>query len=309
MPNSTQGGAGSAAKRLLRAVLPERQYHALARLKNGSPAPDALVLLREEMEAGRVPPRSLVELKGAINVVERMDYARRDIFLNVDSTIEYDTRLNSCKKEPDTVEWIETFLKEGDVFYDIGANVGAYSLVAAKFFDDKVRVYAFEPAFLNFTQLCKNIHLNGCGASVTALSVALSAETSLGVFNHHSLVTGGALHTLGDAVDHKGEAFDPVFRQTVMSYRIDDLIEQFGVPAPDHIKIDVDGIEQDVLRGAAKTLASGHVRSVIVELEEGESERQITEFLAGKGFALLSKHTRWTPGMLNCIFERSAARA
>ena len=252
----------------------------------------------------RRPLENRLQAKDAFETVGRMDYARHDIFLHVDSLVEQSVRLKSCAKEPDTVEWVESFLKEGDVLFDVGANVGAYSLVAAKFFGGGVKVYAFEPAFLNYTQLCKNVYLNGCQGSVIPLPVALSDKTALGVFNYHNLIPGGALHTLGAAVDYNGEAFVPAFTQHMLSFRLDDLIGQFDIPAPTHIKIDVDGIELEVLEGARETLSNPSLRSVIVELEAGEGERQITEMLSSKGFELHSKHGRWTPGMLNCIFSR-----
>ena len=294
-------------KNLLKKTLTPEQYGRLAGLKRRLAGDDLLTQVRAAMLHRTLPATALLDLKNEINVIERMDYARGDVLLGVDSRIEYETRLHSCKKEPDTVEWIETFLRPGDVLFDVGANVGAYSLVAAKFFGGGVRVYAFEPAFLNYTQLCKNVCLNGCQGSVVPLPVALSDKTALGIFNYHNLTPGGALHTLGAAVDHKGEAFVPAFTQHIIGYRLDDLLGQFHLPVPTHIKIDVDGIELEVLEGARGTLSHPSLRSVIVELEAGEGERRITELLTSKGFELHSKHGRWTPGMLNCIFSRKGS--
>src|SRR5262245_24362605 len=55
------------------------------------------------------------------------------------------SRLQSVRKEPWTARWINEFIKPGDVVYDIGANVGAYALLAAKVTKHRARVYAFEP--------------------------------------------------------------------------------------------------------------------------------------------------------------------
>jgi FkbM family methyltransferase len=199
--------------------------------------------------------------------------------------------LHSCEKEPETVEWIETFLTDGDVLYDVGANVGAYSLLAAKIFDGKVQVYAFEPAFPNFSQLCKNLVLNGCQTSVVPLPIALSDRTGIGRFNYRTLVAGGAVHALGEAMDGAGQAFTPVATQAVLIFRMDDLIEQFRLPVPSHIKVDVDGTEFSVLKGMERTLSSGAVRSMMVELNEGRgSADQVKVFLAEKGFEIHSKH-------------------
>jgi FkbM family methyltransferase len=295
-------------KELLRGLLPKERYESLARLRRqvSSPQKDPLLRVKQVIEQDALSDTALIELKNCINVTGKMDYARHDIYLHVDSMTEYETRLNSCQKEPDTVKWIEDFMKPGHIFYDIGANVGAYSLVAAKCFAGAVKVYAFEPAFLNFSQLCRNLFLNNCQKAVFPLSVALSDQTSIGEFNYHDLITGGALHTFGETVDYKGEMFTPVFTQRMLSYRLDDLIEQFKIPKPSHIKIDVDGIEKAVLEGAQNTLSSSSLRSVIVELQEGQGQREITELLLGKDFKLDSQHKRWTPGMLNCIFIRKS---
>ena len=287
----------------------ESGYRRLARLRRGmsSRSQEPLQFLRRAIEQNKLSDAELIEIRSTIDVKGKMDYAPHDIYLHTDSVVEYETRLRSCEKEPDTVAWIENFLKPGDAFYDIGANVGAYSLVAAKCFAGAVKVYAFEPAFLNYTQLCRNIFLNGCQETVLPLSIALSDKTAIDSFNYHDLIPGGALHTLGEAIDYTGKRFEPVLKQPVLSYRTDDLIAQFKLPVPSLIKIDVDGIEKAVLEGAEKTLSNPQLRSVIVELEEGQGEREITELLDEKGFSLDAKYTRWTPGMLNCIFVRKVS--
>lgn len=289
--------------------MPKNGYESLARLRqrlSSSPS-DPLREVQRVLEEQPLSDTDLIELKSGINVTGRMDYESHDIYLHVDTIIEHDTRLQSCKKEPDTVKWVEDYMKPGDVFYDVGANVGAYSLVAARYFAGEVKVYAFEPAFLNFSQLCRNLILNKCSDTVMPLPVALSDQTTIGEFNYHSLVAGDSMHTFGEAIDYKGEDFTPAFTQPTLSYRLDDLIDQFKLPIPTHIKIDVDGIEKAVLEGAPETLSNSSLRSVVVELEEGEPEREITELLAAKGLHLDAKHTRWTPGMLNCIFSRKTA--
>ena len=239
----------------------------------------------------RLPDRVLLLIKANSERVKKMDYNRHDIFLNIDSEIENGVRLRSCSKEPETIEWIETFFKPGDVFFDIGANVGAYSLVAAKFCRGRLKVYAFEPGFITFPQLCKNVVTNGCQESIVPLQIALSNRTGIEVFNYHNLIPGGAIHALGEPIDYKGDTFEPVLRQPVISYRIDDLIEQFQVPVPNHIKLDVDGIEFDVLRGAEKALGNPALTSVIMELEEDTKDaNEIMGYLAGKGLRFHSKH-------------------
>jgi FkbM family methyltransferase len=293
-------------KKLLRAVLPKNGYDSLAKLHRrlNSSEKKSLHKVKRILERRPVNVEVMLDLKNDINITGKLDYASQDIYLHIDSMVEYETRLHSCAKEPDTVEWVEKSMKPGDVFYDVGANVGAYSLVAAKYFGGAVKVYAFEPAFFNFSQLCRNLMLNKCEQIVVPLSVALSDKTTIGDFNYHSLASGDSLHTFGEAVDFRGSIFKPLFVQAMLSYRLDDLIEQFRIPKPTHIKIDVDGIEKAVLEGGPNTLSSLSLRSIVVELEEGPAESEITELLAEKSFELDSKHSRWTPGMVNCIFTR-----
>ncbi len=254
----------------------------------------------------RVPDTMLITLKSNIEIVKRMDYQRSEILLAVDSDLEYISRLHSCRKEPETVEWIERFLKENDVFYDVGANVGAYSLVAAKFFKGNVKVYAFEPAFTTFPKLCKNVLINKCQESIIPLQIALSDTTTIDIFNYHNLTPGGALHALGKPVDYKGDIFTPIFKQPVLSYRIDDLINQFNVPTPNHMKLDIDGNEFKVLKGAEKTLDSPLMKSILLEIEEGNTDiSRIIEFLACKGIKFHSKHGHGPSARIyNYIFQR-----
>ena len=206
-----------------------------------------------------LPDVALLEIKERLAIVRKMDYARHDILMSVESLTEYASRLHSSKKEPETVDWIETFFEAGDVFYDIGANVGAYSLIASKAHRGAVTVYAFEPAFPTFVQLCKNIGLNGCQESIIPLQIALFHVTGVDTLNYHDVAPGGSLHMLGDSLGRGKAGFEPVLRQRVLAYRIDDLMEQFNIPLPNHMKIDVDGTEIRVLEGADRALSSPRV--------------------------------------------------
>ena len=77
----------------------------------------------------RLPLDVLSIVKSDLRPVGRLDYAANRIQMCVNSPWQ-PYRLNSCAKEPETVAWIERNVRPGDTFYDIGANVGAYSLVA-----------------------------------------------------------------------------------------------------------------------------------------------------------------------------------
>ena len=239
----------------------------------------------------RLPDRMRLSLRSQTRLLRRLDYPKAEILIHADSEQEFWRRANSCTKEPEMAAWIEGHFKPGDVFFDVGANIGAYSLVAAKAFRGQVRVFAFEPAAVNYAQLCRNVYVNAVSECVFPMPVALSDRTVLDWFNYATLTAGGAFHAFGAALDYRGQSFEPVFRQPVISYRIDDLVETFGLPIPTHLKIDVDGIESLVLRGADRALH--HVRSVMLELNRRDADSaDVSSYLASKGLTLHSRSER-----------------
>lgn len=250
-----------------------------------------------------LPDRVKLRITAGAPVIRKMDYGRHDIFLDIRSLTEYHTRATSSSKEPETVEWIENFIKDGQVLYDVGANIGAYSLITSKFHEGRVKVYAFEPHFVTYAQLCSNIYLNGCQDTIMPMQVALSDETKVDVFNYANLTPGGALHALGQPIDFKGDSFDPVLKQPVLAFTVDDLISQFNLPFPNHLKLDVDGIEFLVLQGAGKTLANPNFESILIELDEARNNNEITDFLESKDLRFHSKHD--AESTANYIFKKS----
>ncbi len=220
--------------------------------------------------------------------VRELDYARHRIKL-VLSSPSIAVRLDSAEKEPFTVEWIEQSLKPGDVFYDIGANVGAYSLIAAKATSQGVRVFAFEPSPPTFNDLCRNVLLNGCGGSVVPVPLALWSETGLLDFTFRSLDPGAARHRV-----NRAPASQASLTQAILGVRLDDFIERFELPLPTHAKIDVDGAEIEVLRGAERTLAGAELRSILVELDSDETERNhaVMKLLGDHGFGAGHRYPR-----------------
>lgn len=247
-----------------------------------------------------------LKLSAQAELIKPMDYQRHQIKLRVNSGDEY-KRLNACKKEPWTVNWIENYLCPGEVLFDIGANVGVYSLVAAKATEGKALIFAFEPAFFNFASLCYNITLNNCQNCITPFQVALYSKTSLVNFNYSALSPGSALHILGK-ID---ESFDCVYEQPVLSYSLDEFIEKFNLPIPNHIKLDVDGVELEIIEGASKTLSDNRLKSLMIELNEDSdrSDETIVDLLTEKGFILQERHIRINEkGKRNpysfCIFSR-----
>ena len=166
-------------------------------------------------------------------------------------------------KEPDTIDWINTF-DEKDVFWDIGANDGEYSLYAAL---KKVTVLSFEPAAGNYYVLNRNIEINKMDDDISALCIAFDDVTKTDVFFMSSTKLGAALNSFAEPVDYKGNQYTAVFKQAMMGFSIDEFIEKFNPPFPNHIKIDVDGTEDKIIKGAQTTLADKRLKSLLVELD------------------------------------------
>lgn len=229
-----------------------------------------------------------------------LDYPRARIVIRTDTEQIVHSRLRPLAKEPWTVSWIERNLRENDVLYDIGANIGAYALIAAKAITGPVRIVAIEPGFANFASLCENIVLNGVGERVTALPIVLGERTRLGSLNYADVSAGAALHTL----DGEG---DGGYRQAVLIYGLDDLLRTFDLPAPTLVKLDVDGSEAAVLAGARETLRRPELRSVVVEVENATSE-DVLAALDEAGLVLVERvddrHGEPLPGIWYGIFER-----
>ena len=243
---------------------------------------------------GLLPVDLRLRLRERGLVIAPLDYPTGGLRIAAESWIEYRVRRFSCAKEPDTVRWIEGF-RPGDVLYDIGANVGAYSLVAFAAHRGAVPVMAFEPSMSAFPQLVRNLSLNSALASVRAFPVALSDTTGVATFHYQNMTAGGALHALGAPVDQNGVSFHPVASVPVLAYCLDQFAQQFALPPPSHIKIDVDGPELTILRGARGLLRAPSLRSLLIELGGAHRDRDaIVGELLDAGLVLESDaHENW----------------
>lgn len=188
-------------------------------------------------------------------------------------------------------EWIRGFTA-ADVFYDIGANIGGFALLAGKLHSGRVPVVAFEPGAETFAAFTRNIFLNRLEHAITPLQIALSDQTGLQAFHYHRLGAGQALHALGAAVDYRRRRFTPVAVQTVAAFALDDLLDRLTLPRPTRIKLDVDGIEPRIVAGAAKTLSAGPCELWVEMTEltdEDPAPAALAQQLGALGFELLRR--------------------
>lgn len=187
-------------------------------------------------------------------------------------------------KEPCTLQWIASF-NRGDVLVDVGANVGMYTIWAAA--TKGVKVFAFEPEAQNYALLNRNILLNRLQDRVKAYCLGLSDKAGITELYMANATPGSSCHALGEAIDYKYEPLPVVFTQGCVAARLDDLVADGVIPAPTHIKIDVDGIEPKVVAGARATLKDQAVRSLLVELNLNLAEhRDLVHDIESLGFRL-----------------------
>jgi len=193
-------------------------------------------------------------------------------------------------KEPGTVSWIANNLQAGDVFFDIGANIGMYSLLAGLHVGPQGRVFAFEPHLRNCARLLENIAVNCLGERISAVSCALGDSEAMLPFNYYSMLPGTAMSQLDRLVTGEGEHFSAAATELKQSVSIDYLLRTAAVRAPTLIKIDVDGCESQILQGMQQLLTSPVApKGVQSEVNPGAGEC-IRNIMAGCGYGPPERH-------------------
>jgi FkbM family methyltransferase len=209
-------------------------------------------------------------------------------------------------REPETLAWIDAF-ETPCRFWDVGANIGVFSIYAG--LRPGVEVRAFEPAAASYGALCHNIEANRLADRVQAYCLAISDRTELGRLNLSGTNAGSVFNAFDSTDDCFGNEIAVVFRQGMVGFSIDGFCRLFGLAAPNYLKIDVDSIEERILAGACETLRDPDLRSVLIELEAANTPRndRLTDALAAAGFGLTLRSTTNQGGVVNGIFERTAA--
>ena len=159
-------------------------------------------------------------------------------------------------------------IRSGDVVFDIGAHVGFYSLLASKLVGDGGSVVAFEPLESNAEYLRRHAALNR--VPVRVVEVAVADRDAIGHFRRGSDTYTGALAESGE---------------TVPVVSIDLLIDTHEVPTPDVIKVDVEGAESLVLKGAVQTLSRFHP-IVFLAVHSQRLRDECTDILRGLGYVV-----------------------
>lgn len=213
-----------------------------------------------------------------------MDVTRLDFNENLVIRSEGDWqgfRSNAAAKEPETVEWIKGFSPESN-FWDVGASVGPYSLIAASLGH---KVIAFEPFAPSYGHLVQNAWINRL--PITSLPVAIGTQGGFQSLRASDIQAGAASHGKGD------------FPQAVIVMAADDLADQVEVPR--YVKVDVDGAELDVIESGRALWPL--IDSMLIECSD-KTAGDVEMVLSGCG---LERKDRWerSGGMFNYLYERA----
>lgn len=224
---------------------------------------------------------NLLKLSFLKEFVNTCNVRGTEIKIGVSSTLELFRCETYESKEPETLDWIDQF-KPNEVLFDIGGNIGVYSMYAGK---KGARVFAFEPESQNFFRLVNNTNLNGL-TQVTPYCMGVSQKSELSFLNITSLSAGDSQHQVAGDDKLYDRNFEKI-KQGCIVFSVDDLCLIQGLPIPDHIKIDVDGLEPEIILGAEKVLQHPNVKSILIEINKGSDDKyDIQQFIESKGFAL-----------------------
>ena len=198
--------------------------------------------------------------------------------------------LKLFSKEPGTSEWIIKSLHSGDVFYDIGANIGVYSILAASRTGNTGRVYAFEPHGANFARLVDNIRVNNLQKVIVPCNFALHNQEGFFNFKYASSAAGTSNSQLSEEGNVSQSNKEAQVAELKYAITIDGLIERDELKAPTHIKIDVDGNEYLILQGMSHLLTSAD-RPISLQIEMNDPyKEQILSFMKSHNYRQSSKH-------------------
>lgn len=141
------------------------------------------------------------------------------------------------------------FLRKGDYFFDIGANIGSYTILAGV--ENEANVISIEPIPSTFKRLTNNIKLNNLSKSVKAYNIGLGDSDSILKFT-----------TSHDTINHVAKDYD----KDVVEVQVSSFDNKFEIESISLMKIDVEGFETMVLKGMSKSLNNQNLKAIIIEL-------------------------------------------
>jgi len=181
--------------------------------------------------------------------------------------------------EPELAEAVREFLRPEMTVYDVGANIGYISLLLAHQVRPTGKVFAFEALPANLERIRRNVALNALESRITLVSQAVADKSGeLTFFVHESVGMGKVAGSAGRNDQYQAEIKVPAIS-------LDEFVYVQGHPAPDAVKMDIEGGEVLALPGMKRLLAEHHPL-LLLELHGPESEKVAWESLTAAGYTL-----------------------
>lgn len=196
-------------------------------------------------------------------------------------------------KEPDTIDWLNKNGSKNNCLFDIGANLGLYSIYYAKKFDAKV--FSFEPSFKNLELFARNISLNALQENISVISNPLTDKFLVSKYYQGDFKAGAAEASFDNKrfieeqeIENKRINVDKekIFYNT-LGVSIDNLIDKNLIDLPKLIKIDVDGNEIEILDGCKNLLDRVKKISILIETRP-QTEKIVEKKLVSHGFTKIT---------------------
>lgn len=177
-------------------------------------------------------------------------------------------------KEPETIDWINKFEGNKKVFWDVGSNIGLYSIYSA-IMHKNINVFSFEPSPLNLRLLSRNISENNLEKKIKIVQLPLSDKKNIfSMMNETEIMEGGALNSFKIKKNFEGKKFKGRNKFNILGTNLNFLVESKIIELPNYIKIDVDGLEHLILKGADRILKSSRIKSISIELNDNYKEQK-----------------------------------
>jgi len=236
------------------------------------------------------PVRHWYDLRNAMRLSARTrDPEDGSVYrFHCDSFEAYQRARRFLGKEPQTIQWIQKNLSPDDVFLDVGANVGVFSLYTGKRISTAGHVYACEPHLPTATQLLKNVAINGLADRISVIAVAVSGTDGFIPFRIKRWREGASGSQL--QVDGCPPMKSSVAVKLKCAITIDTMVDNSVIRPPTLIKIDTDGIEIPIAQGMSRLLTSERrPKSILIEIQQGEYQQHV-DFFSSRGYQLVDTH-------------------
>jgi len=201
--------------------------------------------------------------------------------------------------EHDVIDFLSHYLKPGMIVFDVGANIGVYSLLSAKYVGEHGAVHAFEPTPETFARLRTNVKLNKF-TWVHLNQLAVAEKTGTSTLN---LYEQNAMNSLARQ-DWVGKSLGQTVVETIS---LNEYVKAKGLTRIDLLKVDVEGAELAVLKGARHLLDGSNSPVVLCEFADktthgfGYQAASIRDFLGTFGYGFF----RWCPELRRLVSEPS----